>query len=521
MVYAYRQLRKIPQFHMYRAVLYVLLIGSALPVYAQSWAPLANLAPDSPSEILLLTDGTVMVQGSSPGNDWMRLTPDPTGNYVNGTWSILASMSTPRLYYALNVLPSGKVWLLGGEYSGFGLPSTHTGTGEIYDPVSDSWSPIATYPAQTGCPQSCFGDVPSMLLPGGRILAGNLFNNSTYIYHIATNTWSLAALKVYPDRSDEEGWVKLPGNRILTYDVFESINTFGSYAELYDAHTGAWSSVSPSDGTAAGTIPQLSSSALGEELGPLVRLRDGRVFAIGATSHTALYIPSSNTWAAGPDIIGALSGYSNPLFGADDAPAAVLPNGHVLFAADAGPTIKTFAPPTELFDYDPVANTIGPVSPAIPDAIIAARSAYVDRMLVLPTGQVLFSDSSKRLWVYTPAGLPLPAERPVIHGVAYNGTGVFTLTGKKITGQSAGAAYGDDAENDENYPIVRLANESGVFYARTTNWSSVDVASGLASVNFTLHSGMIPGDYSLVVIGAGVASFPAVINLTSTEIAGL
>ena len=39
--------------------------------------------------------------------------------------------------------------------------------------------------------------------------------------------------------------------------------------------------------------------------------------------------------------------------------------------------------------------------------------------------------------------------KPVINGVVYNGGGVFTLTGRRITGQNAGASYGDDAEMAE------------------------------------------------------------------------
>jgi hypothetical protein len=504
------------------ALTLALLAGFAVPGYAGDWTPLVSSAPASPGTLVLLTDGTVMVQGFPDGSNWMQLTPDSSGSYINGTWSFLASMSIPRLYYALNILPSGQVWLLGGEYSGIGLPANWTNTGEMYDPLTDTWSPIASYPPQSGCPggrPACFGDDPSMLLPGGQILAGNLLTGSTYVYDVASDTWAFAASKNYNDRSDEESWVKLPGNRVLTYDLFQSIAAAGGYAEQYDPATNTWSSLSPSDGTAFGTIPQLSSSAIGHELGPIVRLRDGRIFLLGATGHTALYDAPSNTWSAGPDITGTLGG-DPALFGADDAPAAVLPNGHVLFAADAGPTLGTFHSPTQLFDYDPDANTIAPVSSAIPDGLLDTRSAYVTRMLVLPTGQLLFSDGSSQLWVYTPDGASLPAARPVINGVVYDGGGVFTLTGQQLTGQSSGSAYGDDVESDENYPIVRLTNADGVFYARTSNWSSVDVAAGSGTVDFTLQGGMMPGNYSLVVIGAGISSFPVFINFTPDEIAG-
>jgi hypothetical protein len=334
----------------------------------------------------------------------------------------------------------------------------------------------------------------------------------------------------------------------------------------------------------------LSSSALGFELGPLLRLQDGRILAIGATQHTALYNGSTTplpTWAAGSDIIGTLNGISSP-FGADDAPAAILPNGHVVIAADAGASAftssgnitsssniitnipstailqvgwgvrgtgipagariasvdstsqihinvnatattvgvpltfgGTFSAPTQLFDFNPNTGVISPLSPAILDTNLATSAAYPTRMLILPTGQLLFSDSSSQVWAYTPDGLPNPALRPVINGVTYNGGGNFTLTGKQLNGQSAGAAYGDDDQMDSNYPIVRMVNSAGnVFYARTTNWSSVGVDGGSTpqTVNFTLNPSMTAGNYSVIVSGAGISSFPLFINITQDEV---
>jgi hypothetical protein len=568
-------------------VLVLLIIGAA-PGRAADWKPLANLAPNFPGTMILLSDGTVMVQNySNPAyQGWIRLTPDATGSYVNGTWSLLAPMSTPRLYFASEVLPNGNVWVLGGEYSGSPLRSTWTPTGEVYDPVSNTWSPIASYPPEAGCPlgaAACFGDDPSKLLPRGMILAGDLVSRTPHLYDIATDAWLAAGPKVYADQSDEESWVKLPNGEILTYDLFHSVQTGGQYAEKYNPVTNTWSSVSPSDGTAQGFIPQLSSARVGFELGPAFRLQDGRIFLIGATGHTAFYTPSTNTWTAGPDIVGTLSGLPSP-FGADDAPGAEMPNGHVLFTADAGPSSftssgdttagsnvitaipstailqvgwavsgvgvpsgstivtvdspsqihisraatathtaealtfgGTFSNPTQVFEFDPVANTISPVAPSLDDPSLAFKPSFVTRMLVLPTGQILFNDDSRQLYVYTPDGGPRPKLRPVIHDVVYDGERVFTLVGTQLNGQSAGSSYGDDVESDENFPIVRLSDEDGhVFYARTTNWTSTGVATGRTreKVDFTLPAGLPPGKYQLVDVGAGIASPPVVIRIT-------
>jgi hypothetical protein len=180
-----------------------------------------------------------------------------------------------------------------------------------------------------------------------------------------------------------------------------------------------------------------------------------------------------------------------------------------------------FSRPTQLFDFDPGAGTISPVSPVSGDPALPSIPSYLTRMLVLPTGQVLFSDSGNQLWVYTPGGAPNPSLRPVLNNVTYNGSGVFTLTGQQLNGQSNGSAYGDDVESDENYPIVRLVNSTGsVYYCRTTNWSSTAVGGGSTpqTVNFTLHAAVTPGNYALVLSGAGISSFPLAVNITQEEV---
>ena len=366
----------------------VLLAKGALPPPAQqgTWTTLTNDAPTAVGLMMQLTDGRIIAQGWDPGDNWYVLAPDAFGSYVNGTWLQVASMSIPRLYFASHILQDGRLWLLGGEYTGTPFRARFTNTGEIYEPLTNSWSPITHHP------ETRFGDDPSMLLPGGRILAGSISTRQTYLYNIATDSWSAPISKAYNDRSDEEGWVKLAGGSVLNYDLFVSKATGGSYAEKFDPAANTWSGISPSDGTANGFIPQLSANSVGSELGPPLRLRDGRIFIVGATGHTALYDPSTNTWSAGPDVVGTLNG--NPaVFGADDAPGAVLINGHVLFAADAGPTLGTFHGPTQLFDFNPTTNTLSSVASPTPHLDDPDFPCYVLRLLVLPTGQVLMTDS--------------------------------------------------------------------------------------------------------------------------------
>ena len=507
-------------------VLIFLLSTTAL---AAEWNRITD-PPAAPSNMLLLTNGEVMAL-TSPSSGmpdasqvWMRLSPDTKGDYSSGSWRFTAPMSTPRLYFGSNIVRDTRLIVIGGEYSGVGLPMNHTRTGEVYDPATDTWTAIAPHPEQQ------FGDVPTILLDGDRILAGSLFTRNTWIYHYPTDTWEQNPItKVYDDISVEETWVKLPGGRILNYDLWHSTEIpNGQFAEIFDPVANEWLPASPTDGTAAGFIPQLSAIVLGHELGGALQTprrmkhRDGteEVFYIGATGHTALYNPARNEWRAGPDILGEARGVMG-LFGADDAPAAELPNGHIIFIADAGPVLRTFSPPTRFFIYDPESNIISQMSTPF-DNHLDNIPAFVTRLLVLPTGQILYGDNgSREMWVFTPEGTAPGALRPkvddVVRGPAWSNS--YTVIGRQLNGASSGSSYGDDVESDENYPIVSLtAKDGSVFYATTSNWSNTDVGKqGAQTVDFTIQESIPAGKYRLVVSGAGIRSKPFCVRLTADQ----
>src|SRR5579862_6557589 len=117
------------------------------------WQALTNQAPTSNGVQIMIqgTDGSILVQAFD-GQTWMRLTPDSKGSYLNGTWTTLASEPTPRIYFASQIMPDGRLFVVGGEYSGPALIPDWSNTGEIYDPLSNTWTPITPYPSQAGCP---------------------------------------------------------------------------------------------------------------------------------------------------------------------------------------------------------------------------------------------------------------------------------------------------------------------------------------------------------------------------------
>jgi methionine-rich copper-binding protein CopC len=455
----------------------------ARQVLSGTWTGLTNLAPDGTGTMMLLSDATVMVQGpdNNTSNTWYQLTPDSSGNYVNGTWSQRAPMRVQRLYFGSNVLPDGRVFVVGGEYAS---DQGFSRSGEIYDPVANAWMNTSTFP------QSRFGDDPTEVLSDGRILAGYVGGPQTYLYDPAADTWTPTGTKLRNDQSDEESWVKLNDDSILSYDIFATLNSGVGHAQRYIPATGTWVDASTN------APNNLSSSAVGEELGPAFLLPDDRIFFIGATGHTAFYLPSSDSWVAGPDVPGGLA--------PDDAPGAELPNGKILFAADH----PLFNGPTTVFEFDPIANSYTNVTPVI-SGLSTSQACYFDRMVVLPTGQVLYSTGGNQLAIYTPDGTPVAGAQPLVAGITSNGDGTYTLTGTQLNGISEGACYGDDVEMASNYPIVQLTADNGtVSYARTFNWNATGVgaSSGATSVEFQLPFGTPPSHFSLSLIANGIAS---------------
>ena len=463
-------------------------------VPAGTWGLLSNVPPSGANTLILLSDGTVLAHGGS-GNaskSFFKLTPDATGSYQNGTWTTVASSNTGRLYAPEALLPDGRVFMYGGEYTLVGGSTTETdvNSGEIYDPIANTWTPVASIPGSLD-PSNNYGDDPLTVLNNGTVFAGYIFDARTFIYNPGTNSWSLGGMKLNGDRSDEEGWVKLPDGSILSYDVFSSISSGTAHAQRYIPSTNTW--------VATSNLPaQLSSSADGFELGPGLLLPDGRAFYLGTEGNTAYYTPGTNSWAAGPSIPGGL--------GSADAPAAVLPNGDVLLAA--APTLSAnggnFVGPTKIFELNPLTNVYTDVTPSLAGFSLTSHS-FVNTMLVLPTGQVLLTNDGGHIAIYTESGTPVAAAIPTVSGITNNG-GNFTLAGLGLTGINEGAAYGDDLEMASNYPLVQLTNGAGIVsYARTFGWSTTQVATGLTPVT-TNFAAATPGPYLLAAIVNGIAS---------------
>jgi hypothetical protein len=468
------------------------------------WTPLRRqptfLANGGGNPILLM-DGSVLVQDAG-SRDWWKLTADQNGSYINGTWKQIASMvgGYSPFYHSSAVLPDGRLIVEGGEYICTpGCNAVWSNLGAIYDPVANTWKAVR-HPDGW----SSIGDAQSVVLANGTYMQANCCSKQAALLNPTTLTWTATGKGKF-DPNDEEGWVLLPNGKVLAVDAYVPIPPFpfipnGMNFELYDPSSGTWN-------VAGNTAVQLWDSWLncGEahptsELGPGVLRPDGTVFWAGANScpgasgATAIYDSNTNQWKAGP--------YFPNGNDIADGPAALEPNGKVLMMASPG-----FGnAPATFFEWDGRNLNAVPGTPNAP-----SETSYFGNMLVLPTGQILLTDYSDDIEIYTPSGTPALGTVPIlIAGPEWVKAGTtYRAFGFRFNGVSQGAFYGDDAQAASNFPLVRITNvQTGhVRYSRAHHPSTMGVASyEMNSVRFDVPANQEKGLSKLQIVANGVAS---------------
>src|SRR5579863_5372750 len=450
------------------AVMVVVLLAWSGVASSQQWIPIFTPPQFNVGVVLLLTDGTILVQQNKTSN-WWKLTPDINGFYRSGTWSKLASfpaaMNYAPTYFASAVLADGKVIVEGGEYNN-GVKDW-TNLGAIYNPVANTWTQVnAPIDPLTGLPWPKIGDAPSVVLPNKSFMLGNCCDNppQAALFNEATLTWTVlnstsGFVKKF-DRNNEEGWNLLPNGDVLTVDTYTGVpyNPNGMNSEIYNPGTGKWTS-------AGSTLVQLwdSKAACGgpvgatHEIGPAVLRPDGTVFATGSNTcsstagHTAIYNTITGTWTTGLDVP-----FPND---AADAPAAILPDGNVLVDTNPG----WGKSPSTLYEY--ALDGSGWVNIPQPSGITGNTEGA--RMVATPDGTILLAHvNTPQIWFYLPAGTYQAAWQPTITTCPTTVTvgHTYTISGTQFNGLSQGAAYGDDAQSATNYPIVRIRNDATLHY---------------------------------------------------------
>ena len=142
--------------------------------------------------------------------------------------------------FASAVLADGRVVITGGEYNNGQFALTNLGA--VYDPIANTWTPLAAPPGW-----DFIGDSPSVVLPDGRFVVGRKLDMQVAALDPTTLTWTLLGSIGKSDFNAEEGWTLLPDGTVFTFDVLNAPNS-----EIYNPSTQTWQ-------TAGSTIVDLHS----------------------------------------------------------------------------------------------------------------------------------------------------------------------------------------------------------------------------------------------------------------------
>jgi hypothetical protein len=473
------------------------VLGTAL---AQTWTPLVNQPGADVGVMLQLRDGRILVHEEQSGNSraWHILTPDASGSYVNGTWSSGGQLPTgySPWFFGSQVLLDGKTVVIeGGEYNNGQSAFTTLGAIGTISGNSLSWTSNSP-PAGWGT----LGDAESVILANGTYMQANCCTSQNALFN-GPNSWTATGSVKQPS-NDESGFTLLPNDLVLTVDA-KSDSACGTSrgSELYDQTTGVWS--------CGPQLPVQLYNTNDEELGAAVVMYNNKVFQFGGNVNaTAIYDIAGNTWSAGP----------TPANGLDqaDGPAALESNGKVLAMLSPG----LFQNGCQFVEYDPVANTL--TNTANPTNC-PSDSSFVGHLMTLPTGQIMFTDFSGLVEIYTPAAAIVSGVAPTIDSVSSQIDSPSTgnaLSGTQLNGLSEANAYGDDYQGATNYPLVRLvqvAAPNNVYYATTHNETTHSIAPLTANATeFDVPTGLTAGAYSLYVVANGIESAPVTVTVVAS-----
>jgi hypothetical protein len=173
----------------------------------------------------------------------------------------------------------------------------------------------------------------------------------------------------------------------------------------------------------------------------------------------------------------------------------------------------------QFVEYDPktnkLTNTANPTNcPSDP--------SYVGHLMMLPTGQIMFTDFSGQVEIYTPASGVVSGVAPTINALSGSINSPSTnnlLSGTQLNGLSENNGYGDDYQGATNYPLVTLVQAAAphnVYYATTHDETTHSIAPGTTnSTEFDVPSGLPTGSYNLTVVANGIESNAIVVNLVA------
>ena len=227
----------------------VVVFGSVLasPLVEDSWSSKASIHGAGVGLGVVVADGKIYAIGGSTAVESYRgglSAINEVYDPVTDTWTVLASMPTPRRDFAIAAYQN-KIYCIGGIAGA----TRHQGTGgvfysiilsnvtEVYDTTTNSWSTMAPFPYKSSHLQAAVVDDQIFVLLGSHLLS----------YDSLTDSWvEKTQMPVIP-RSSSSGHGPYPvlfvmnEKLVVTGEFIFGPNLSGSKVLVYDPVKDVWS----------------------------------------------------------------------------------------------------------------------------------------------------------------------------------------------------------------------------------------------------------------------------------------
>ena len=211
-----------------------------------TWTPTSLVnAPEGRSYHSILWTGKNLIAWggtNSCGYSSCHLNSGGIFNPSTNTWTPMSTVDAPMGRYAHTAVWTGsKMIVWGGTIGG----TSTTNSGGVYDPKTDTWSPISNVDAPTArTGHTAVWTGKEMIVWGGLEEYGGQYVNTGGIYNLRTNTWRTLTLSNAPSPRHVHSalWT---GNRMLIWGGWSSVDMINlSSGGLYDPVTDRWTETS-------------------------------------------------------------------------------------------------------------------------------------------------------------------------------------------------------------------------------------------------------------------------------------
>jgi hypothetical protein len=277
-----------------------------------------------------------------------------------------------------------RFYVLGG----LDAPSSGTAAFRRYDAATDSWQPLADYPAELGVIAAACAD-GHIYAAGGTLFAGVNITDAFHIYDIGANTWSpgpdLPRLVAGPGLGYWDGYLYLVGGANSSLTPVNQVDRYDIQAGIWEAAWGA-------------PVPVLAGASwvqIGQYLYGIGGITPG---AITNSNIAMRYDLANNQWDIGPE------------FTSRRAFVDVAATGQYLYAigGDAnGPGWWVMTDVVERLDWTAWPSGTWEIATGLPYSVEASVGACTQ---AVTGGEVWSAGGATGFQIYTDTNLYLAAE---------------------------------------------------------------------------------------------------------------